>query len=290
MISVTSRSRRLTAFGRRSLCLWLGLALLLSACGTSTVPRGGLRKQVPSGIITREGVIYRIPGDPGYLPDTALTRVELDGAIKIGLLLPLSGRHARLGEALLNAAQLALFDVADQRFTLVVRDTRGTPQGAAVAARAVLAEGSRLILGPLFASSVKAMAEVAREFGVKVIAFSNDRTVAGNGTFLIGLLPHEQISRVVAHARDKGIERFAALVPETPFGRRMAADLGDAVARLGGVLTQVESYRRDRGDITRARNRHYLPATQRASRRRQSTRLEWLAGRPAGPLDAVVGR
>jgi len=44
---------------------------------------------------------------------------------RVGLLLPLSGGNRQLGEQLLNAAQLALFDLGDNALELLPRDTRG---------------------------------------------------------------------------------------------------------------------------------------------------------------------
>lgn len=189
--------------------------------------------------------------------------------VPVGLLLPLTGAEAPLGRSLLDAAQMAVFDIGDKKFVLLPRDTGGTAEGARAAAISALEGGAKLLLGPVFAGSVAEVAPLARAARVNMIAFSNDRTVAGNGTFLIGLLPHEQITRVVAHARAKGLSRFAALVPETPFGQRTAADLGDAVSRLGGVLTQVESYRPEQGDINRAVRRLARYADRRRALDRQ---------------------
>ncbi|MBY0339350.1 MAG: ABC transporter substrate-binding protein, partial [Acetobacteraceae bacterium] len=76
------------------------------------------------------------PGGPGFAlappasPQVARTRV--------GLLLPLSGGNAPLGQAMLDAAQLALFEQQDPRVEFLPRDTRGTPAGAASAARDAL--------------------------------------------------------------------------------------------------------------------------------------------------------
>jgi len=63
-------------------------------------------------------------------------------SVKVGLLLPLTGPLAREGAALLDAAQLALFDVADTRFVLKPRDTGGTAAGALRAAEGLLADGA----------------------------------------------------------------------------------------------------------------------------------------------------
>ncbi len=162
------------------------------------------------------------------------------GQIRVGLLLPLSGPETALGRSLLNAAQLALFDATGDGFTILPHDTRGTPAGAEAAARAAIDGGALILLGPVFAASVAAVAPIARKAGINVIAFSNDRSVAERGTFLMGLLPRQQIHRVVRYARGQGILRFAALLPDSAFGRRVERYFERAVQEVGGVLARIE--------------------------------------------------
>lgn len=169
--------------------------------------------------------------------------------INVAILLPLSGPSAGVGNALLNAAQMALFDVGGQNLVLWPKDTKGTPEGAARAVEAALQDGVELILGPLFSGSVRAAAESARERGVNVVAFSNDRSVAGNGVFLMGFMPEQQVDRVVNFARTQGITRFAALLPETPFGATVEDALRAAMERGGGDLVRVERYFPDAPDL-----------------------------------------
>ena len=113
------------------------------------------------------------------------------GPVKVAVLLPLSGANADLGKAMLEAAQLALFTTGNDRLTLVPRDTSGTPDGAANAARAVIAEGAQLILGPLLAAEVDAVKPVAGEAKINVIAFSTATQLAGDNVFLMGFLPRQ---------------------------------------------------------------------------------------------------
>ena len=108
---------------------------------------------------------------------------------RVALLLPLSGPHARLGHALLNAAQLAMFHFADKEFELLPQDTMGTPAGAADAVTLAIGDGASLILGPVFSSSVTAIAPAAYAANVAVIAFSNDRHATSNNVFTMGFLP-----------------------------------------------------------------------------------------------------
>ncbi len=144
---------------------------------------------------------------------------------------------------------MALFDVGGPDLVLWPKDTEGTPDGAARAVEAALQDGAELILGPLFSGSVRAVAESARARGINIVAFSNDRSVAGDGVFLMGFMPEQQVDRVINFARTQGITRFAALLPETPFGATVEDALRAAMTRSGGDLVRVERYFTDAQDF-----------------------------------------
>ena len=176
----------------------------------------------------------------------------LSGSVKVALLVPLSGANAELGHAILDAAQLALFEVPDERLILVPRDTAGTAEGAAKAARAVIDDGTKLILGPLLATEVQAVKPLARDAHLNIIAFSTVTELAGGNTFLLGFLPRQEVVREVGHARDRGFARFAALAPNSPYGRLMADALREFASASGATVTRVEFYDPRAGDTAPA--------------------------------------
>lgn len=156
------------------------------------------------------------PGQSGTAPPG-----QAQGPIeppKVALLVPLTGPAAQVGQSLFNAAQLALFE-ANSDLTLVPKDTRGTVEGAQNAVRAALDEGSDLILGPLFSRAVGVVASAARPRNVPVLTFSSSADVAGNGVFVLGYRPEEQVARVIDYANRQGMTRFAGIGPDEPFGR-----------------------------------------------------------------------
>ena len=228
---------------------------------------------------------------------------EARPAARVGLLLPLSGRYASEGETLLHAAQLALFDTADERFMLLPRDTGGTAPGAERAALALLEEGVDLILGPLFAEGVNAVASHARAHGVTVVAFSTDRTAAREGVYLLGHTPRAQIRRVFAHAAAKGHRRIALLAPETRYGATVADEAQAAAALNGLSLARVRNYAADASDAAdvvrnlaeydrRAQalehERRTLARQGDAAARRRLKRLETLDTLGELPFDALL--
>lgn len=174
------------------------------------------------------------------------------GPAKVALLVPLSGANAELGQALLDAAQLALFESGADRMILVPRDTAGNAAGAAGAARAVIGDGARLILGPLLAPEVEAVKPIAQEAHINVIAFSTVTTLAGGDTFLMGFLPRQEVVREVGYARERGLARFAALAPNSPYGHLMADALREVTSGSGGSVTKVEFFDPRAGDVSPA--------------------------------------
>src|SRR5271169_111262 len=96
-------------------------------------------------------------GAPTPTPPAPPAAAAPSGPVKIALLVPLSGPNSALGTAILDAAQMGLFEAGGDQLTLVPRDTKGTPSGATEAARSAASEGVALILGPLLAAEVEAV-------------------------------------------------------------------------------------------------------------------------------------
>ncbi len=170
--------------------------------------------------------------------------------VRVALLLPLSGSNAHLGEAMRDAAQLALFDFADDDFELLLYDTKGTPEGAIDAAALAIGDGASVILGPLLSSSVRALTPQARAANVAVLAFSSDSSVSGEGVYTMGFYPKAEVARVVSFARSRGILRFAALVPDNDYGAAVVDTLRRAAEAADAQVTRVQFYDPAAGDFS----------------------------------------
>ena len=174
-------------------------------------------------------------GLPGtYRPDGAAQ------GTRIALLVPLSGPTAEIGQALLRAAQLSLDQPGSP--PLDVRDTKGTPAGAAEAARAALAGGAGIILGPLTAGETGAVAGVTKPAGVPVLAFTSDVTQAQPGVWTLGITPAQQVRRLVLAVRGEGKTRIGAVVPQNAFGDALASGVTDSAAEAGMAPPRVVRY------------------------------------------------
>jgi len=175
------------------------------------------------------------------------------GQVKVGLILPLSaaGNAGVAAQSMKNAAEMALAEFQNPNIQLLIKDDAGNPQGATQGTQQALDEGAEIILGPLFAMSVPATAQLTRTRGVSVIAFSTDSSVAGRGVYLLSFLPESDVNRIVEYAAGTGKRSFAALVPENAYGNVVEAAFKQAVGRRGGRVVAFEKYGADRAGAAR---------------------------------------
>jgi branched-chain amino acid transport system substrate-binding protein len=193
----------------------------------------------------------RRPVRPGPIVEPPPLVIEQN---MVAVIVPLTGSDGPVGTSISNAARLALLDTGEKSIKVTVYDST-VPGGAVAATQRAIAEGNRLILGPLLAEDVRAAAPVARRAGVPIIAFSNDEGVAGNGVYIMGFTPDQSISRVVSYARGKGSSRFAALVPTGLYGQRAAQAMIGAVRKSDGTVSVIQSYDRSKGAVAAAARR-----------------------------------
>jgi ABC-type branched-subunit amino acid transport system substrate-binding protein len=171
---------------------------------------------------------------------------------RVALLVPVTGANAGVGQAIANAANMALLDTAAKNLRVTTYDTS---TGPAAAARRAIADGNQLILGPLLADDIPAISAIAKASKIPVISFSNDEQAASRDVFIMGNLPGQSVTRTVEYARAQGVSSFAALVPRGDYGDRTSAALLSAVRAGGGSVIALEPYDRSAASIAAAAQR-----------------------------------
>ncbi len=220
----------------------IAAGVAIAAC----TPRPEAPPPAPPMIAVPQGPIASNPLDrdqPNYLRLPGLA----DGAtpVRVGIILPFTSSSAgtrNLAASMLKAAELAMFAAGNRNILLMTADEGNGGARAADAAQQLLGQGAEVIVGPLFGPSVAAVAPIARDRAVPVLAFSTEKSVAGNGAYLLSFLPQNEVRRVIAYAAANGHRQFAALVPQTAYGDVTKAAFNDSVAASRGTVVDVESF------------------------------------------------
>ncbi|RYE02225.1 MAG: penicillin-binding protein activator [Sphingomonadales bacterium] len=216
----------------------LGMAALLAACSTGS-------RIIPEA---ERPPVVEAPRPVAPRPITNALPQDV-ARHRVALLVPLTGPNAGVGKSLANATQLAILDTKSDVVRITTYDTA---PGAANAASQAIADGNTLILGPLLAEDAREVAPIARRARVPVLSFSNDTSVAGNGTYLLGYSPSQSIERVVEYAKSSGITQFAGLIPTGLYGERASTAMLRSVEGAGGKVLAMETFDSRPGSMTNA--------------------------------------
>ncbi len=211
-------------------------ATIAASCATPQALAGQIKKLLALASIVLLSACAAIPRG-GEGPPPVVSPDPLDGMHRVALLLPVTGPDGDVGQSIANATALALTDTKATNIRMITYDTS---MGVAAAAKRAIADGNKVILGPLRGDHVVEAAAVARTAGVPIISFSNDVGVAGQNVFLLGHLPNQSIDRVVRYARSQGYNRFAGVVSTNVYGQRAQSNLTSAVRSAGGTLVGIQ--------------------------------------------------
>lgn len=226
MFSVFSAVRKAATIRAGRLLAAFGAAVWLAACDPAAMGAGGAGPTID-------------PGRP----------------VQVALLVPRSsgiGGDSILSRDLENAARLAMADLQGVRIDLRVYDTGSSTAQAAAAASTAVADGAKILLGPLRADAANAAGLAVAGSGVNVLSFSNNPDIAGGNVYILGTTFNSVATRLVNHAARTGKGRIYAVYEQTPAGEVGRRAIEQAVARSSASLAGVQGYPFSQAGVTAA--------------------------------------
>lgn len=149
--------------------------------------------------------------------------------VKIALILPLTGGGSDLGQAMLNSVMLAYSNMPQtsggKKVIFIVKDTGSMPDGAVKALQGAMEEGAEMVLGPVFSRELEAILPQLARNGVAAVSFSNNKQLFGQGAYITGFMPDQQVARILEHAQDSGKRSVACLLPNDAYGQLIADEV-----------------------------------------------------------------
>lgn len=196
-------------------------------------------------------VVLPEPPVPEPLPEP--NQFSPRGPVILSLLLPTGGGVDALDDlsfSLLNAADLAAEELSGGQIIINPYATAQDPERAALAAQASIDDDARMIIGPVFATSVEAVAPVARAQGVPVLALSNNPAVAQEGVWLLGVSFAQRAYRVLTHAVANELLRVGVIHTSDSEGLAARDALREAALLTGAEIIVEAPYERSQTGIT----------------------------------------
>ena len=81
---------------------------------------------------------------------TVFKTVSANEKVKIGLLIPLTGKNSEIGESIINSTRLAINKINNSSIEIIPKDTESNPDSTLKSANELYREGVKIIIGPVF--------------------------------------------------------------------------------------------------------------------------------------------
>ena len=143
---------------------------------------------------------------------------NLTDKIKVGVMLPLSGEHNKIGNLILNAIEMAVFQTDENRLELHIKDTEAKSDKAKKVLSELIDEGVKVVIGPLFSKSLAAIQSKVASNNINIFALTNNINLRSKGIWIFGVDPQAQTEKVLQHALEKGSKNLVALLPQNAYG------------------------------------------------------------------------
>lgn len=174
---------------------------------------------------------------------------------QIALLLPLSGRLKPVSEAVRDGFLAAYFDArsAEAKPDVRIYDVGKNPSRFWEVYNRALAEGAKLVVGPLSKPAVNLLAASA-SLPVPVLSLNYADAaldqVPPAELFQFGLLPEDEATQAAEFMARSGFLRAGAIVPKGAWGDRLLAAFRQTLEAQGGKLVEHVDYLAERNDFS----------------------------------------
>jgi len=134
--------------------------------------------------------------------------------LKIGVLLPLSGKFQDIGESFLKAIQLALYDISNENIKIYPKDSKGNALNTYKSAKEFEEQGIQIVIGPIFYENLERLGEINN---ITFISLTNKTEEIPKNTIAFGINIDSQVDILKKYLNEIGVSKTLLLSPNSEF-------------------------------------------------------------------------
>ena len=134
--------------------------------------------------------------------------------LKIGVLLPLSGKFQDIGESFLKAIQLALYDISNENIKIYPKDSKGNPLNTYKSAKEFEEQGIQIVIGPIFYENLERLGEINN---ITFISLTNKTEEIPKNTIALGINIDSQVDILKKYFNEIDVSKTLLLSPNSEF-------------------------------------------------------------------------
>ena len=177
---------------------------------------------------------------------------ENEKVLKIGVLLPLSGKFQDIGESFLKAIQLGLYDISNENVKIYPKDSKANALHAYQSAKEFEEQGIKVVIGPIFYESLERLNEINN---ITFISLTNKTQKISNNTIAFGININSQIDVLNKYFNEIKVSRILLLSPKNQFINQIEI-IEDSELKLYEVFFYDVSPKKITGEIEKLTKYH----------------------------------
>ena len=139
---------------------------------------------------------------------------ESEKILKVGVLLPLSGKFENIGQSLLKSIQLGLFDIDNKNIKIYPKDSKGNALDAYLSAKKFQEMGIEIVIGPIFHESLERLGEINN---ITFISATNKTQEIPKNTIAFGINLDSQMNTLKKYFDEIKVSKTLLLSPRSDF-------------------------------------------------------------------------
>ena len=164
--------------------------------------------------------------------------------IKIGLLVPLSGKQSNIGKSILQSVRLAINKINNSNIEILPKDTKNNPLETLIKAKELKLEGVKIVIGPIFNNNLVYLDELNE---MVFLSLTNKNIKNPKNIISAGINASSQIKTIMKFKKIKDINRTIFLIPNTNFKE----EIEYAISQSKIKLKHVHIYETSPTELTR---------------------------------------
>jgi ABC-type branched-subunit amino acid transport system substrate-binding protein len=154
--------------------------------------------------------------------------------IKIGLLIPLTGEHKKLGQIIIKSVKMALNDIGTDKIEIYPKDTNANPNKALQSAVELKNSGVKIIIGPVFFKSLIYLDDVS---DIIFLSFTNKTLDLPQNVISTGINSLSQINTIKKFIKLNEIKKTIFLTPDLDYQNEIKETIKESKIKISKHYT-----------------------------------------------------
>ena len=143
-----------------------------------------------------------------------LDKVLANEKIKIGLLVPLTGKNSEIGQSIVKSVRLAVNRIDNLSIEITPKDTESSPETTLRAAKELVESGIKIVIGPIFNDSLIYLDELNE---ITFLSLTNKNNNISKNIINAGINAVSQLNAIKKFIELKEIKKTIFLTPDVIF-------------------------------------------------------------------------